>query len=818
MTTHVLRVVTRESDSRHAESGATPATVAHSGGFRIDDLSVDIGRALVQRGDLEVPLPKLSFDLLVALARAAPNLLTLDDLMNQVWPGLVVAPDTVSQRVKLLRAALDDDSKTPRYIVGVRGRGYRLIAMVGDLHAPAQPLQSLQSQLSQPAIVPAADGTRGPRWRLIVVGSGVLLMLVATAVLLNQRTTEHAATLADATGAARAAAAAQLPERSIAVLPFVNLGKADNSDLLALGIPEAVLHQLATLNNLQVIARTSSFAFRDSKIDARAIGQDLNARYLLEGSVQTDHGRLRVTAQLVDAASGGHVWSMQFDKTPDDIFALQDEIALRVARALQLSLDAGATEQLAASNTTNFDAYLEFLQASSLLATWRLADTQAAIQRATKAVELDPRFAAAYVLLTKAKVRFAEFNVTADRPQRLARALQEGQQLLQQALALNPRDSRAYVERAYLTAFSDTMAAEKDYRRGLELNPNDAEAYEGLAVILADQPARRAAAVSAIDQARKLNPLEPRLDVIKATMIFYGRGDADGAAELLVAALNRNPLYEPALARLQELRWATGHQAEATILGEQVLSRDPQADQARQILQLAYLDMNDPAAARSLAGVNGNSDASSRIVMSLYARDFQHAAMLAYAAAASNTLAGVTEPLGTGAIRIAARHNGQLARAAALFTQRGAIKWDESGNLIQGDVTSLQLNAVSLGDMLLQMGETARAKKLLEASLAAMDRDEQEYQRGEAWYFLMRPIALALLGRTDAAIAVLQKRSAGNVISGNVWYSFELEPAFASLRNDSRFVALHEQLQAHAKAEHRALQRMRAQGLVPRRS
>ena len=682
--THVLRVVTRESDSRHVQSGATPVMVAHSDRFRIDDLSVDVGRALVQRDDLEVPLPKLSFDLLVALARAAPNLLTLDELMNQVWPGLVVAPDTVSQRVKLLRAALDDDSKTPRYIVGVRGRGYRLIATVSDLHAPAQYLelpQSPQSQPSQPIIVPAASVAQPPRWRMLVLGSGVLLAIAVTVVLLNRQVTERATTVA-ATGSA--AGAVPLPERSIAVLPFVNLGKTDNSDLLSLGIPEAVLHQLATLNYLKVIARTSSFAFRDRKVDARAIGQDLNARYLLEGSVQTDRGRLRVTAQLVDASSGGHVWSMQFDKTPDDIFALQDEIALQVARALQVSLDAGATEKLAASNTTNFDAYLEYLQASSLLATWRLADMQVAIQRAAKAVELDPRFAAAYVLLAKARVRSAEFDVTADRPQRMAAALQEGQQLLQQALALNPRDGRAYVERAYLTAFHDTVAAEKDYRHGLELNPNDAEAYEGLAVILADEPARRAAAVSAIDQARKLNPLEPRLDVIKATMIYYGRGDIEGAISLLEAALDRNPLYGPALARLEQLRLAGGHQAEAINFGEQVLASDPRAAQAREILLHAYLDLNELAAAQSVANLNGATDAGSQSVIRTYARDFQRAATLVYAAAASNTLSVVSEIVSTGAIRIAARNNGQLARAAAFFTQRGAIKWDESGNLMQG--------------------------------------------------------------------------------------------------------------------------------------
>jgi TolB-like protein/DNA-binding winged helix-turn-helix (wHTH) protein len=804
-------VATQESDPSHAESGAARTAAPHSGGFQIDDLSVDLGRALVQRGDQAVPLPKLSFDLLVALARAAPNLLTLDELMDQVWPGLVVAPDTISQRVKLLRAALGDDSKTPRYIVGVRGRGYRLIASVGELpgSAPAAVPVAQDLRPPQPDALPAAAGEPRARWRMAVVIGGVLLTAAVMAALLSQRGPQRAAT------GTSAAIVAPLPERSIAVLPFVNLGQADNSDLLALGIPEAVLHQLATLKNLQVIARTSSFAFRDSKVDARAIGHDLNARYLLEGSVQTDRSRLRVTAQLVDAASGGHVWSMQFDKKPDDIFAVQDEIALRVARALQVSLDAGATELLAARNTANFNAYLEYLQAGTLLATWRLADTQAAIARAAKAVELDPTFAAAYVLLTKARVRFAEYNVTGDRQQRLAAAVQEGQRLLQQALALDARDSRGYVVRAYLTAFHDAVAAEKDYRTALELNPNEAEAYEGLAVILADRPERRADAVIAIDQARKLDPLEPRLDVIKATMIFYGRGDVDGAVELVMAALNRNPLYEPALARLEQLRVTAGHHAEGINLGEQVLASDPHADQARTILAQAYLDLDELAAAQAVAGASGSEDASLQSVIRLYQHDFQRAATLAYAAAASNTLSAASEVIATGAIRIAARSSGQYARAAAFFTQRGEIKWDGSGKLIQGDVTSIQLNAVCLADMLLQMGERSRANELLEASLVAMDRDVNEYQRGENWYFVMRPVALALLGRNDAALAILQRSAHAGFASEDMWYRVELEPAFASLRSDPRFVALHAQLQAHAQAERRALQRLRAQGLVP---
>ena len=236
--------------------------------YTLGDLSVDEGQSRISRAGVDLPLPKLSFDMLVALGRAAPNVLSLDALMDQVWPGLVVSPETVCQRVKLLRDALGDDSRNPRYIVGVRGRGYRL------------------------CVPPCPD-------RVLVTGAA---------------------------------------SRSVAVLPFENLGNSPTDHVISLGVPEAVLHLLASLNEVVVIARTSSFAYQGNR-DARSIGQALNARYLLEGSVQSADGRLRVTARLIDAQSNADIWSMRFDRAREDVFALQDEIAMQVAHALKMSLD-----------------------------------------------------------------------------------------------------------------------------------------------------------------------------------------------------------------------------------------------------------------------------------------------------------------------------------------------------------------------------------------------------------------------------------------------------------------------------------------------
>ncbi len=168
---------------------------------------------------------------------------------------------------------------------------------------------------------------------------------------------------------------------TIAVLPFQNLSGSPDGEVLALGIAESVLHQMANLAELDVISRKSSFAFRDRAGDLRSIGRELGARYLLEGSVQSDGAQLRVTTQLIDTESGADVWSMRFDRPTGDIFVVQDEIALQVTQALELSVDPAAIERMTGQGTSNLNAYLAFLQGRALLANNRVVDTNEAIGR-----------------------------------------------------------------------------------------------------------------------------------------------------------------------------------------------------------------------------------------------------------------------------------------------------------------------------------------------------------------------------------------------------------------------------------------------------
>ncbi len=231
------------------------------------------------------------------------------------------------------------------------------------------------------------------------------------------------------------------------MLPFANLSGEARDEFVALGVAEGVLHRLAGIRDLTLIARSSSFALRDKPADAREIGLKLNARYLVEGSVQRAADRLRVTAQLIDATTGAHVWSLRFDRTMDDIFAVEDEISHSVARALEVSL----TQSAHPFARFGIDAYLALLQGQAFVATRKVADAERAIESFSRAIEVAPDFAAAYVALADAYILLAQLTETSsDSSLVTVEAHDRAQTLLARALQLDPSLGEAYVLRADL--------------------------------------------------------------------------------------------------------------------------------------------------------------------------------------------------------------------------------------------------------------------------------------------------------------------------------------------------------------------------------
>ena len=616
-----------------------------------------------------------------------------------------------------------------------------------------------------------------------------------------------------------ALAPVELPARNVAVLAFENRGGSDESGILAEGVPETILHQLGLLPGLTVIAPGSSFAFRDGGEDLRVIGRKLNVRYLLAGSVQAAGNRLRVTSRLVDAQTGASVWSEQFDPKLEDLFAVQDEIALAVARALKLTLDAAgaAAAGTRASSTKNYEAYFEFLRGRALLGNLRMADLPAAINALEAALKHDPTFASPYVLLARARILQAEKEDAGKQTERFTTAVASGIDLLNQAIELDPHNGEAYVERGYLNLYFDLAEADADMRRGLELAPNYARGYEGLAAILFQSVARRREALAMIEKARQLDPLELRLDVIKATYLYFGNGDLPQTSELLGAILEREPLFVPALVRLAELRWGQGEFADSVMLAERAVELDPGNDSAWRYMAGGYHALDEPAAAADAMRHTADPPAVGAVWGFVYLKEWRKAGEAAYALIAQGPTYFLYELRIAIAIRRHARVTGDYQRAIKTLERWASVAWDGDEPVLQGQLDA-GFGVVALADMLMATGQHKRARALLEEQLADSELQIRRYGRGEIWLDGSRAIAFALLGRPDDAMAML-KRLSELGFQHHEWHQiYEDDPAFESMRTRPDFQQLQERFRAVDAREREQFLRMRAEGRIPDRS
>jgi TolB-like protein/DNA-binding winged helix-turn-helix (wHTH) protein len=498
-----------------------------SGTFIIGDLYVDVGQQRVTRAGSDIGLPNLSFQLLVALVRAAPNVLSNESLMTQVWPGLVVSPETVSKRVNLLREALGDDAREPRYITGVRSRGYRLIASVSPATEGA-PLPNLPTPIPEGSpraaelpVPPIPVGVHPPelptsrarwlRWGgLTVLTAGVL---IAAAIAVRWAARHHVEGAIPAP--ARTTAAIGTLSRTVAVLPFDSISADPADAYLALGLPEMILNRLSRIDGLSVIARNSSFALATKSIDSREIGRRLNSGYLIGGSVQREADRLRVAVHLVDSDSGTMVWSAHFDRGLHDIFSIEDEIADQLAAALSVHLGEPEPKPPGGERSANLEAYLAFLQGRALLGRFTVAESEAAVPYLEKAIALDPSFAPAHAALYDARMQAA-----AQRREDLTLARERYRHLVDRALELDPKLGAAYFARAMwgedpndASATSTNpliLARERDFREGAVLDPSNGRGLVAYAEFLAaDALDRPEEARSVLKRALWVDPMSP---------------------------------------------------------------------------------------------------------------------------------------------------------------------------------------------------------------------------------------------------------------------------------------------------------------------
>jgi TolB-like protein len=335
------------------------------------------------------------------------------------------------------------------------------------------------------------------------------------------------------------------------------------ADYLSDGISEEILNRLSAFTELKVIARTSSFALRESGYDIARMSALLGVQYLLQGSVRRDGGQLRISAQLVES-NGVQVWSNSFDRPLGGIFALQDEIAEAVALSIVPQISPSSHPE----RLPDLEAYQHYLMGREKLAHRTAMFWNLAAEQFTLAIELDPDFAEAYVdratVLTLGAIWTRDHEAQYDQAQRDIEA----------ALALNPELASAYAVRALVLSYRDRLAGAGEeslrlLRRSLAMDPNQADALNWLSVML-ERQGRNAEAAEALQRAARIDPLSPTINSNLAGFeMRAGRFD-EAECRLLRLLETPQPLI-PVFIRLLELNSSTGRQERNIDLGKRIM-------------------------------------------------------------------------------------------------------------------------------------------------------------------------------------------------------------------------------------------------------
>jgi serine/threonine protein kinase/tetratricopeptide (TPR) repeat protein len=331
-----------------------------------------------------------------------------------------------------------------------------------------------------------------------------------------------------------AAAAVPEPQKSIAVLPFVNMSADPENEYFSDGLAEELINGLTKIRDLRVVARTSSFAFKGEKTDIREVGAKLNVKTLLEGSVRKAGSRLRITAQLINVADGYHLWSERFDSEMEDIFAIQDEITDRIVAKLKAELlpAEGSVRTRRPPTIESYDQYLRGRYYANRL----LIDK--AIVHYERAIALDPDCAPAYASLAEAYVLLSTgFDLLPSRE-----AMPKAREAAQKALEIDPRLAEVYVSLGLVaTCYDwDRESARKHFQKAIELNPNSAAAHQWIEFLWTYLEGDTDKASAALERAQALDPMNIMIKVRIGYMYLFKR-DYDSGVNFFRDLLQHEP-------------------------------------------------------------------------------------------------------------------------------------------------------------------------------------------------------------------------------------------------------------------------------------
>lgn len=519
------------------DSGSLPATLTDP--FRVAEWEVEVVSHRIRRGDETVRLEPRTMAVLVYLAARPGQVVSREELEQEVWSGRVVGYEALSNTIAKLRRAFGDHPRQPRIIETVSKAGYRLVADVQTISEPAFPEPAGHGSTHVPDAGPDPPGKRfaaarkrhamGRRQRLLAL-SGLAFVLLAIAgvvwhVQWNPVNPEAPSPLVAGTP-------------SVAVLPFDNLSPDPAQDFFADGLTSDVITDLSRISGLFVIARHSVFAYENPSSPVTEVADELGVRYVVEGSVRRAEGRIRINAQLIDASTGMNLWAKRYERDEMEIFALRDEVIGDIVDTLAVTLTDAERMQLAHRGTDDLEAYDYYLRARHR---WHscvnVGCEREVITLYRRAIALDPEFADAYAGIAEAALATWRWNSSNIMPGAAARRL--AYDAASKVLSLDQDDPRAYTVLASIQAIEGQHEqALESGRSAVRLDPDSADAHAALAWVLT-LTGNRAEARSEMKTALRANPRPSEWYDVQLGTIAFLNGDYENA----LASLSSTPDY-----------------------------------------------------------------------------------------------------------------------------------------------------------------------------------------------------------------------------------------------------------------------------------
>ena len=376
---------------------------------------------------------------------------------------------------------------------------------------------------------------------------------------------------------------------SIAVLPFTNMSGDPEQEYFSDGISEDIITDLSKIGGLTVIARNSSFTYKGRSVDLRTVGRDLGVRSVLEGSIRRAGKRVRITAQLIDAATSTHLWADRYDRDLTDIFEVQDEVVEKIVGALAVTLTRGEQQRLRRHGTSNVEAYECWLRARALFTrgTRELIVEARAMYR--RAIEFDHNFAAPHAGLAFAAIADHTSGWALDS----AQALLEAERWARRALELNDQEPVSHMALGNVLLWRrDHKGALAEFARMIALDPNFAQGHTatGLALMYAGEPAR---ALEPFAIAMRLDPHYPDIVLHFLAQANFSLGKYEIAAQQLLDRIARNPSTDASRMLLASCYGHLGRAEDARTVWAELLKVNPDFSLMQRARVLPYKNPDD---------------------------------------------------------------------------------------------------------------------------------------------------------------------------------------------------------------------------------